>query len=565
MKFYKQQILSDHWSQIMDIAERYEANQALQRYKPQVDNFIMRVPLVGVFSAGKSTLLNRLLGDKLLATDIDPRTSIATELHYGTEERFIGHLADGTTISLSRDDVSNENIDRITPHNTADKQGWLSAYLPSPVLEQFPHVCLVDLPGLDSNLVSHNQMIDHYVQRSLAYCIVVSIEDGELKASTQDFLQALRINAMPVILIITKSDRKPDDEVAAISAKITQSITNLLGREPLKVAAVSARKGINLDEIIEALALVESQAELRFDEVVANPIVSELQFLVQNLDKRINTENLTVAQLLHDKAELQESLSQFRANLNKEIRELESQSAKIANRISENVKSSLSSQLDTLAHHLVNGQDISRMVENNVRLTISQGIQSQLLPIINAHVGHIQDSIPNALNVQNPDISLNNQSQDNFSFGDLLSTLSPILALIKIHPVARIVSLLPTIVGLLDGLLSIGKKEQLKEQQLQLAREKILYEVIPNVQTQAQSSLNEIIGENIRAVKAQIELQIQERNDQIDAQLSRIQADIQLSQAEQEARRQGYQADQTVLQNLLANLTSTPNLKEQAQ
>ncbi len=40
------------------------------------------IPIVGNFSAGKSTLLNRFLGSSVLPTGITPETSLATELHY---------------------------------------------------------------------------------------------------------------------------------------------------------------------------------------------------------------------------------------------------------------------------------------------------------------------------------------------------------------------------------------------------------------------------------------------------------------------------------------------------
>ena len=42
------------------------------------------VPVVGGFSAGKSTLINSFLGCDLLPTAITPETALATELRYST-------------------------------------------------------------------------------------------------------------------------------------------------------------------------------------------------------------------------------------------------------------------------------------------------------------------------------------------------------------------------------------------------------------------------------------------------------------------------------------------------
>ena len=42
------------------------------------------VPVIGNFSAGKSSLINEFLGEKSLSVAITPETSIATELRYST-------------------------------------------------------------------------------------------------------------------------------------------------------------------------------------------------------------------------------------------------------------------------------------------------------------------------------------------------------------------------------------------------------------------------------------------------------------------------------------------------
>ncbi len=46
------------------------------------------IPVVGNFSAGKSTLLNRFLEKSVLPTAITLETSLATELHYSANERI---------------------------------------------------------------------------------------------------------------------------------------------------------------------------------------------------------------------------------------------------------------------------------------------------------------------------------------------------------------------------------------------------------------------------------------------------------------------------------------------
>lgn len=553
MKFQKQQVLADNWQSLINTTTRYEANKGIERYQEFVDNFVMRVPLVGVFSAGKSTLLNRVLSDNLLSADIDPKTCIATELYFSENERFIGHLSNGVSKPLSKEDITDERF-LADIHASADQKGWVSAYINSPVLAKFPHVCLVDLPGLDSNLISHNQMIDDYIQRSLAYCIVVSIEDGELKASTQQFLTELKINQMPVVLIITKSDRKPPEDVDAISQKITQSITQLLGREPVKVVTVSARKKTNIDELINAFVAIEERAEQRFDDVVVKPVVGELSFLIQNLDKQINAENLTLEQLELEKSQLNQDMVNFCSSLDEETKELEKQARKIITNISDMVKSRLISQTDNLAENLLNGIDIKYFVENTVRNAISQGIQLELIPTIQHYVQDIQADIPISLQVQNPDLALSSNESD-FDVGGLISTFTPLLGLFKVSPMVTAISVaIPIVTNLINMFISDSNKRRQEEERQEKARQKIIYEIIPNLSLEVENCLNTTVRNAIQQAKQQLHNQIEQRSKQVQAQLLQLEETIAKNQAEQERLKQEYLADKTLLENIVNQL-----------
>ena len=62
---------------------------------PIIEHFEIRIPLIGAFSCGKSSLLNALLGESLLATAVTPETAIPAELRFGPERSFSGCLPDG--------------------------------------------------------------------------------------------------------------------------------------------------------------------------------------------------------------------------------------------------------------------------------------------------------------------------------------------------------------------------------------------------------------------------------------------------------------------------------------
>ena len=56
--------------------------------KWQIENAELIVPVVGGFSAGKSTIINNFLGENLLATSLTPETALATELRYDTSNFY---------------------------------------------------------------------------------------------------------------------------------------------------------------------------------------------------------------------------------------------------------------------------------------------------------------------------------------------------------------------------------------------------------------------------------------------------------------------------------------------
>lgn len=61
--------------------------QSAEALKREIAEAELVVPVIGAFSAGKSTLINSFLGSELLPVNITPETALATELRYSDRER----------------------------------------------------------------------------------------------------------------------------------------------------------------------------------------------------------------------------------------------------------------------------------------------------------------------------------------------------------------------------------------------------------------------------------------------------------------------------------------------
>lgn len=84
-------------------ADVYEQIEVLERRLDEP----LRVALVGSVKAGKSTLLNGLLGERIAPTDSRECTRIVTWYHHGPTPRVRAHLTNGESAALPRNGSAN--------------------------------------------------------------------------------------------------------------------------------------------------------------------------------------------------------------------------------------------------------------------------------------------------------------------------------------------------------------------------------------------------------------------------------------------------------------------------
>ena len=113
-----------------------ELDELLERLRNPV-----RIAVVGRVKAGKSTLVNALLGQVVAPTDVSECTKIVTWFHYGQDERVDLHLVDGMTVPEQLDERGRLPAELGIP---TDQVASLHVYLANDALRD---VTLIDTPG----------------------------------------------------------------------------------------------------------------------------------------------------------------------------------------------------------------------------------------------------------------------------------------------------------------------------------------------------------------------------------------------------------------------------------
>lgn len=200
------------------------------------------IAIVGCPNVGKSSILNRLLGQKIAIVSDKPQT---------TRTKIMGVLTEGDTQLVFTD----------TPgfHRPRTKLG-----------EKMVQAVSDSVSGVDA-------------------CLFVVEPEGELRPAELELIEKFKKLKMPVILAINKVDTLPDKEV--LMARILE-ISKTYDFEA--VVPVSALRGINMDELLSEMKKLAEESVFFFPEdtltdqperVIAAEIIREK--LLRNLDKEI--------------------------------------------------------------------------------------------------------------------------------------------------------------------------------------------------------------------------------------------------------------------------------------
>lgn len=261
-------------NRVLEIAQSLgfeDAVAELQRIINRMNqpNCPLVLPLVGEFSAGKTTLINALTDSKQLETATKPTTATIYEVHFGCDR------CHAVVIDEKGKRTEVENIADLKNAELADAKVVnvydTSTKVPSSTI-------IVDTPGLSSPDPRHKQTLVDFMPLADGVLVVVDVNQSLTKSLT-DFIQTISLSKRPIYLVLTYCDMKSGAEVESQKKYICEHT-----QIPLKqVCCVSAKTG-NLQEIYSLLDAIQKDKNEILKQVDNQRFKNIVDLLVRRID-----------------------------------------------------------------------------------------------------------------------------------------------------------------------------------------------------------------------------------------------------------------------------------------
>lgn len=253
----------------------------LDRLKNDINHVELLVPVIGVFSAGKSSLLNAFLGEDILGVGLTPETELATELRYSSDPHVLALRPDGSSERLAVSALS-------TLKARAGEFTHLQLYIDNLRLEAHPSLVLVDMPGFGSSLADHNKAISYYLPRGVHFIVVTSIEDGNITHSMMRQVADLQTYGRDFTFLLNKVNLRSEEQIQEVAELIAEQIKfNFNLSNTRLLARVGLDGGARLTEVLARLEPEHIIRQLFEDRLkdLTHSLISQINLALTSLKK----------------------------------------------------------------------------------------------------------------------------------------------------------------------------------------------------------------------------------------------------------------------------------------
>lgn len=485
-------------SEVKEINNIYElSNAKIEKTFQGMAGAKVCVPVIGKFSVGKSALVNTILGyaNYKLKMDITPETTVPTEIVYDKEERAIVFYYDGRseeyTIPQYQELVTDAGNVKCT-----------RLYLDNQFMKMIPDVMLVDMPGFESDYEIHNKVIDDYLPQSMAYLIVIPADDMTLRESVGNILKELNLNNKPIYVVISKFDKRNEEEYEASRDKLEQSLKRYIGEKKVDFC-ISSERTADAEEVKAALEDIQEGSLQILENSFKDKVLSELNSTERYLKTVLENSSLSQSQLLEEEEKLKRRYEELKVGFSKEKGDFEIELKQCIFAMRNDVVSAVKSSESTLVTMIMNNSDISDYLNGIIREELTGSVKSRLIPLVEKYIRKLNKTIQTS---ELGDVAIHFSMQvDNISAGltgAVVSGVAGAAALYLAGPIGPIVGIIATIVAGIFGLLASSAK---REEQKNKVRSELNSKVYPQVAEEVSKRLELEVDKQIQMIQKSID------------------------------------------------------------
>ena len=244
----------------------------------------LKIVVLGEVKAGKSTLVNSLIGKKVSYTNVVEATASILEIKYSNQEKILINRADGKNIELN----SLNELDNLIDENKNNQEffGKINKILIETNIDKLREITLVDTPGLNTVTSENEERTENYIANAdVILWILNSHHLGQ--SDVTDKIEEILDYGKPIICVLNRID-----EINGDSYELIEYVKGEMGYMFTEIFATSAKKAwdgyyennlskIQESNINELYEYILNNIERNAEKVQIDSIVESIKMQIQ--------------------------------------------------------------------------------------------------------------------------------------------------------------------------------------------------------------------------------------------------------------------------------------------